>query len=81
MSKTGKVNITNAFTLFEIMSIVVILGFIIAIAFPNYRNAKNQALGNIYASNQKMIFTVATLYQLRETDSLVEMENGEHQWP
>ena len=77
-----KVKITNiysekGFSFIEIMIIVVIIGLILAIAMPNYMDAKINAAKKVCESNQKIIFTAATMYQLAESGSLENIDEDE----
>ena len=65
-----KANLKKGFTIFEMMVVVMIVGFILAIAIPNYIRERQKATTSICNSNQKMIYTAASVYQLREEDSL-----------
>ena len=47
------------------------------IATPNYMEARRKATMNVCISNQKLIYTAATIYMLQETDSLVPMGHKE----
>ncbi len=65
------------FTLFEIMVVVAIIGFIMVIVLPNYISAKARAVTNSCISNQKTIFTAANIYMMRESDTLESKTRAE----
>ena len=68
---------SRAFTLFELLIVVVIIGLLMMIAMPNYVKARNDATRSLCISNQKMIYTAASLYTTVESDSLEEMSDRE----
>jgi len=59
------------------MVVVVIIGLIMAIALPNYFDARAKAVISTCTSNQKVIFTAATTYMIAETDSLEGLSDAE----
>ena len=65
------------FTLFEIMVVVAIVGLVLAIALPNLMFARQKAAKNLCLTNQKIIFTAATMYSLKDPESMEEMTDGE----
>lgn len=65
------------FTIFEILIVIAILGFLSMIAIPNYIRARNETAENLCFSNQKAIFTAATGYVLNESDSLAAEDHDE----
>ena len=67
----------KGFSLIEIMVIIVIIGLILGIAMPNYLDARTRARKTICQSNQKIIFTAATMYLLAEPVSLEALSEDE----
>jgi len=67
----------KGFSFVEIMVILVIIGLLLSIALPNYLDARTRAAADVCASNQKIIFTAATMYMLAESDSLEGMGDQE----
>lgn len=65
------------FTLFEMMIVVVIIGLVMAIALPNYFEARTNAVTNTCTSNQKILYTAATMYMIAEDESLEGMSDAE----
>jgi len=64
-------------SVFELMVVVAIVGLIAAIALPNFRSARAKAEKNTCQANQKIIFTAATMYSAKETDSLADLGNSD----
>ena len=60
----------KGFSLTEIMIVVGIIGILLAIILPNYVRAQSQAQMKICNTNQKIIFSAATLYMINEPTSL-----------
>ncbi|NQU95089.1 MAG: prepilin-type N-terminal cleavage/methylation domain-containing protein [Candidatus Omnitrophica bacterium] len=67
----------SGFTFIEIMVVTAILGFLIAIAVPNYIRAREKAAETVCVGNQKTIYTAVTMYILKETDSIESMSDAE----
>ena len=67
----------KGFTLFEMLVVTAILGLIMVIAIPNYLKARNNAMAHICASNQKMIYTAASMFMNSEEESLEAMGHKE----
>ncbi len=65
------------FTLFEIMVVILIVGFLAMIAIPNYMQARLKTQEELCLANQKAIFVAAAGYVLNEADSLAAMSNDE----
>lgn len=65
----------KAFTMIEVMIVVVIIGLIMMIALPNYLEARANAITTVCCSNQKMIFAAAVIYGLSETNSLESVDS------
>ena len=63
----------SGFSFIEIMVITAIVGLLISIAMPNYIRARQKAEEKICVSNQKTIYTAATMYGLKETVPLESM--------
>lgn len=57
------------------MVVVAIVGLIAAIALPNFRSARAKTEKNMCIANQKIIFTAATMYGVRESDSLAGLSS------
>jgi len=66
----SKIYLQEGFTFIEIMIVIVIIGLIFGIALPNYFEARSKAITSTCASNQKVIYTAATMYMLAEPDTL-----------
>lgn len=64
-------------SVFELMVVVAIVGLIAAIALPNFRAARANAEKNTCLANQKIIFTAATMYSVKETESLAGMSSSD----
>ena len=54
---------TSAFTLIEILVVVVILGIVAAIVIPRFANASTQARESMLAENLRIIRTQITVFQ------------------
>jgi len=67
----------KGFSFVELMVIVVIIGLLLSIALPNYVSARLNASNKVCLSNQKIIFTSATMFMLAETESLEDMDDKE----
>jgi len=67
----------KGFSVFELMVVVAIVGLIAAIALPNFRSAKAKTEKNTCIANQKIIFTAATMYSVKETESLAGMSSSD----
>lgn len=67
----------KAFTVFETLIVVTIIGLIMAIVLPNYIDARNRTRENVCASNQKVIYTAAAMYTMAEPESLEDMGDKE----
>jgi general secretion pathway protein G len=67
----------KGFSFIEIMVIIVIIGLILGIAMPNYLDARIKARKSICQSNQKIIYTAATMYLLAEPVSLEALPEDE----
>jgi len=67
----------GGFTLFEIMVVVMIVGLLLAIALPNLIEARNRARRDICISNQKIIFTAATMYNIDNPEGLQSLNDAE----
>ena len=59
------------------MVVVAIVGLIAAIALPNFRSARSKTEKNTCQANQKIIFTAATMYSARESDSLADLSSSD----
>lgn len=59
------------------MIVVVIIGLLMAIALPNYIRGRRRAARTICLSNQKMIYTQASVYMIRDPNSLLGMSDKE----
>jgi len=68
---------TAGFTIFEIMMVVLIIGFLALIAIPNYIEIRDRARRELCMANQKAIFVAATGYVLNEANSLATMSHDE----
>lgn len=68
---------SKGFTFFELLIVITIIGLLTLIAVPNYIKAREKATTNTCISNQKLIYTAATMYMLEESDSLVSMGHEE----
>jgi len=60
----------KAFTMTEIMIVVVIIGLLAMIALPNYIEARANAVSVACCGNQKVIFAAVVMYNLIEENSL-----------
>ncbi len=68
---------SKGFTFFEMLVVVTIIGLLLMIALPNYINARTKAMTNTCVSNQKVIYTAATMYMIEESESLAGMGHKE----
>ena len=57
-------------SIIELMLIIAIGGLIFMIAFPNYVKSRRTTLKSLCKSNQKMLFSAAMMYELKEEESL-----------
>lgn len=73
MRKTG-VKRPDGFALVEIMIVSSILGVLFAVAMPAYSRIRENARTNICISNQKAIFTAASMYMIAEANDLEAIE-------
>ena len=62
-SKMQRTNNQKGFTLVELMVVVVIIGILVAIAVPVYRNIQNNAAENACAANIRTIEGVLEVYK------------------
>jgi len=67
----------KGFTIVEILIVVTIIGLILAIALPNFMDARRKAIRNLCLTNQKTIFMAAIMYCLDSPGSMEEMTDGE----
>lgn len=67
----------TGFTLFEMLVVVAIIGLVLAIALPNFMSARRKSARNLCLTNQKIIFTAATMYSLNDPEGLEGMEDNE----
>ncbi|UCD54738.1 MAG: prepilin-type N-terminal cleavage/methylation domain-containing protein [Candidatus Omnitrophota bacterium] len=77
MNRGLSIKTNRGLTFFELLIVVAIIGFITMIAMPNYLESRRKATANTCISNQKLIYTAATMYMLAESDSLVSMGHKE----
>ena len=68
---------SRGFSFVEMMVVVVVIGLLLSIALPNYLGGRLDAAEKVCASNQKMIFTAATMFVLAEATSLGSMSDKE----
>ncbi len=68
---------SKGFTFFEMLVVITIIGLLLMIALPNYTEARRKATRNTCISNQKIIYTAATIYMMEESESLVGMGHKE----
>jgi len=71
------VKMRTGFTLFEMLVVVAIIGLVLAIALPNFMSARRKSARNLCLTNQKIIFTAATMYSLNDPEGLEGMEDNE----
>ena len=67
----------KGFSFVEIMVVLMIIGLLLSIALPNYIDARIRAEKEVCESNQKIIFTAATMYMLAEPESLEDLSDQE----
>lgn len=67
----------TGFTFFEMLVVVTIIGLLTVIVVPNYIVARSKATAATCTSNQKVIYTAATMYMLEESESLAGMGHKE----
>jgi len=67
----------KGFSFVEIMVILTIIGLILGIALPNYLEGRSKTVTTTCTSNQKFIYTAATMYMMTEDESLEEMGDAE----
>ena len=73
-----KAEIKNrGFTLFEILVVLAIVSLVMLIAMPNYLKSRANAINTTCISNQRIIHTAATMYAIKEPDSLEPMGDRE----
>ena len=65
------------FALVEIMIVTGILAFLVAVAMPTLQTMRSNARTNICISNQKAIYTAASMYMMTETTNLESLGDAE----
>lgn len=72
--------VRRAFTLVEILIVVVILGILAAIIVPQFANATSEAASGTTASELEKLRRAVDVYQARWSNALPPIEEGNGTW-